>query len=340
MDPSIESSSDFDSCESEEKDLCKICLGEFEKDAKLKPCLCNSFIHKECLTQWLQSSGRIQCEICQYPYRIEKRLKVKRLTEASCMSHFYRFHIFYIYFIGSLICSLLGDQVSFLKYIYSNDEIKCYSNYTIDGKWMPFNTSNNYYTKVVANNEYLNILLWQNDPITETVSLKIILLCLTLVSVLVIILFQTWWIHGQFRIQGIQKEYMYSTICFTIVLNIGYHILGWSLYKPGAQISINDNICPQYIELRQQRNEWLINGSVNFGTWLFGFLLFTDVILICGMALFVIAAFCFLIYVFCQFCKYLLHSCLNTCHRVKNEGCCYVCCKCCFKEEQIILNVV
>lgn len=47
---------------------CRICL---EEDDLITPCKCSgttAYVHERCLLRWLSTSGRTNCEICQYEY--------------------------------------------------------------------------------------------------------------------------------------------------------------------------------------------------------------------------------------------------------------------------------
>jgi len=53
----------------QEENTCRICL---EPGELLQPCDCKtSYVHKECLLKWLETSGRTNCEICLFEYKIE-----------------------------------------------------------------------------------------------------------------------------------------------------------------------------------------------------------------------------------------------------------------------------
>ena len=58
-------------------DICKIC--HCGGDELITPCLCAGsikYVHKECLTEWIRtSSDKKRCELCQFMYSTERKLK-------------------------------------------------------------------------------------------------------------------------------------------------------------------------------------------------------------------------------------------------------------------------
>jgi len=337
---SCDSTSDQSSTEIDESTsqiICNICLEEIENDEILKPCLCNRCVHKECLVLWLQSSGRKSCEICNFQYRIEKQIKIKRLSLKSFSSHFYKWHIFYIYILVSLLFALMGDQGNYLKYIYSFDEIRCYTLYSPNGIFVGKMNVRNYYTSVVNSNDYLNILSWQDPTRSDLVGIKLMVLGLTSLITIVTLFGLTFLLNERTKIYGVEKQIVGFTICITSLFNITYQVLGYSQSFAFSAVNIKPEICPEYLELRYERNEWLKNSSINFGTWTIGYLIFMDSLFLLTGALATIIAVLQCLILFYKACQNCIISFKN---KVKERGCIHVCCKCCFKEEEIILNVV
>ena len=58
----------------EEKDIenteivCRYCL-DSNGDSKINPCDCKNFVHKECLTKWLEIKKNNTCELCKKEYK-------------------------------------------------------------------------------------------------------------------------------------------------------------------------------------------------------------------------------------------------------------------------------
>jgi hypothetical protein len=53
----------------QEENTCRICL---EPGELLQPCDCKtSYVHKECLLKWLNTSRRTNCEVCLFEYNIK-----------------------------------------------------------------------------------------------------------------------------------------------------------------------------------------------------------------------------------------------------------------------------
>ena len=50
---------------------CRICLEDTEQDDIFRPCICQSYVHRECLNKWRETDNRYknQCEICLYEYK-------------------------------------------------------------------------------------------------------------------------------------------------------------------------------------------------------------------------------------------------------------------------------
>ena len=63
---------------SNETCVCKFChLNEERQASILSPCLCKGsleFVHDQCLTQWIKTSGAKNCDICKYTYETEQNL--------------------------------------------------------------------------------------------------------------------------------------------------------------------------------------------------------------------------------------------------------------------------
>eukprot|EP00937_MAST-01D_sp_MAST-1D-sp2_P002332 g2332.t1 len=56
---------------------CRVCRGEETPDNPLfSPCNCNGsikFVHQACLEQWLEQSGKVSCELCEYKFHFSRR---------------------------------------------------------------------------------------------------------------------------------------------------------------------------------------------------------------------------------------------------------------------------
>ncbi|MEW5316625.1 MAG: hypothetical protein WDW38_007985 [Sanguina aurantia] len=56
----------------DEGDICRICrLGNEQEDPLFYPCRCSGsikYVHKDCLSSWLQHSKRTHCEVCKHQY--------------------------------------------------------------------------------------------------------------------------------------------------------------------------------------------------------------------------------------------------------------------------------
>ncbi|CAM9933815.1 unnamed protein product, partial [Heterosigma akashiwo] len=62
----------------EEAELeCRVCRGEAEEDRPLyTPCLCSGSImycHQDCLSQWLDHSGKDKCELCRHVFQFQPK---------------------------------------------------------------------------------------------------------------------------------------------------------------------------------------------------------------------------------------------------------------------------
>jgi len=58
--------------------LCRICYNSDVKEPLLQPCDCSGsmgLIHKTCLEKWLSQSNKNSCEICNYDYKVNRKLR-------------------------------------------------------------------------------------------------------------------------------------------------------------------------------------------------------------------------------------------------------------------------
>lgn len=94
--------------QSDEEEKIKSCRICFQRDQSLiSPCLCNGslkFVHEDCLVQWLLSSNRKRCEICQTPfYFYQGRASLQEIFEKIKLhfgqdkSRMIRFLIYFVY---------------------------------------------------------------------------------------------------------------------------------------------------------------------------------------------------------------------------------------------------
>ena len=89
---------------------CRICLDEGEL---ISPCLCtgtSAYVHEQCLLKWLNMSGRTDCEICKYEYRVEE---VEEIHCTPCPSWYCgdrnTYTWFLIFIIGIPCITFSGD---------------------------------------------------------------------------------------------------------------------------------------------------------------------------------------------------------------------------------------
>src|SRR3990167_7919241 len=70
---------------------CRICMEN--KPPLISPCNCKGsikYVHKECITKWLKTSGKTTCELCKFSYRKnEGCVKVKIWFSALCFCFLY-----------------------------------------------------------------------------------------------------------------------------------------------------------------------------------------------------------------------------------------------------------
>ena len=58
---------------------CRIC---YENTGELfRPCTCRSYVHRNCLQQWISTSTREQCEVCHYKFIYEYSYPLLWITE-------------------------------------------------------------------------------------------------------------------------------------------------------------------------------------------------------------------------------------------------------------------
>lgn len=106
---------EFDNC-------CRICLGEEGEDRMIKPCLCTSFIHTDCLDEW-RAQERIpraftHCPTCQFQYQT-------MIIEDTPRSAFWakmRFRFFVARDMGAIFVSLQLLLMGFAKLIHLVDK--------------------------------------------------------------------------------------------------------------------------------------------------------------------------------------------------------------------------
>ncbi|XP_029421600.1 E3 ubiquitin-protein ligase MARCH8 isoform X2 [Nannospalax galili] len=71
-------------------DVCRICHCEGDDESPLiTPCHCTGslhFVHQSCLQQWIKSSDTRRCELCQYEFVMETKLKPLRKWEKLQMT--------------------------------------------------------------------------------------------------------------------------------------------------------------------------------------------------------------------------------------------------------------
>ncbi|XP_054162455.1 E3 ubiquitin-protein ligase MARCHF1-like [Oppia nitens] len=51
---------------------CRICLSDEERESMINPCQCSGslkYTHKQCITQWVNTTQALQCNICKSDYR-------------------------------------------------------------------------------------------------------------------------------------------------------------------------------------------------------------------------------------------------------------------------------
>ncbi|XP_008835953.1 E3 ubiquitin-protein ligase MARCH8 isoform X6 [Nannospalax galili] len=72
------------------QDICRICHCEGDDESPLiTPCHCTGslhFVHQSCLQQWIKSSDTRRCELCQYEFVMETKLKPLRKWEKLQMT--------------------------------------------------------------------------------------------------------------------------------------------------------------------------------------------------------------------------------------------------------------
>ena len=150
------SACDINCLERAENNKCYICCEEIGKSLKnfsgngatmIKPCLCDSYVHRECFYRWLFSGGgldqrnRKRCSVCRYEYQFydnkdlslyhfeNKEVKekyIKELKKAMC------FKVFKIYFIHIVLISLVTMIVgTFISFVDTNRWIPAILEYVI-----------------------------------------------------------------------------------------------------------------------------------------------------------------------------------------------------------------
>ena len=81
--------------ESDDERICRVCRCDDADEPLFSPCLCRgsiSYVHQDCLLQWLQVSGKKACELCAYPYRFSplyssdkpQRLTLVEFVQIAC----------------------------------------------------------------------------------------------------------------------------------------------------------------------------------------------------------------------------------------------------------------
>lgn len=121
---------------------CRICFEECEERTL---CLCKGYVHQACLDQWLDISGRNECEICLQPLREEEEEEVEEPSFAALFSSvqviynaIYAIMLFLIrdwnYPVGMAI---IGQSVMII--LFSESPIHP-ENVLLTGKWTNFMT--------------------------------------------------------------------------------------------------------------------------------------------------------------------------------------------------------
>jgi hypothetical protein len=109
---------------------CRICLETLiikNKQDYVKPCLCNSQVHRVCLEKWLQNKpsnnmSKLQCEVCHYKFKMEQKYDYM-----TCIGHSFRFVIYWIINMILMIISATVPLIMFLGYTWTDlidDNIK------------------------------------------------------------------------------------------------------------------------------------------------------------------------------------------------------------------------
>ena len=109
----------YDTSSSEDK-ICRYCLEECQDNNNLiKPCECQTMVHKKCLLKWLEHKSRTRCEICLAEYRIQYK------TECRLRLGLLKNKIFQMVFLQLLFWAI-GSQSDFIKYHVAGNEIYCF----------------------------------------------------------------------------------------------------------------------------------------------------------------------------------------------------------------------
>ncbi|XP_061574595.1 uncharacterized protein marchf1 isoform X2 [Cololabis saira] len=98
--------------EDSELEVCRICHCEGDDDCPLiTPCHCTgslSFVHQDCLNQWIKSSDTRCCELCKFDFIMETRLKPLNTWEELHMTKSERRKIFcsVLFHLIAIVCML------------------------------------------------------------------------------------------------------------------------------------------------------------------------------------------------------------------------------------------
>jgi hypothetical protein len=74
-------------------EFCRIChceRTESNDQTLIRPCLCSGtlmFVHQSCLQKWIKSSDIKKCELCQYKFEMEAKVKPFRKVSIAHINH-------------------------------------------------------------------------------------------------------------------------------------------------------------------------------------------------------------------------------------------------------------